>query len=421
MNNLNDKLANYVADPRNPLYNFLLGKSYEDLGHTAAASGYYLRSAEYGNDDLLSYEALLRMALCLNRQGSRVFTVKGVLLRAISLLPARPEAYFLLARTYEQNRDWQEAYTWAILGQNLTDPNRGCYGSGGGSRNVMKALITNVEYPGSYGFTFEKAVAGWWIGLYDESLYFFRQLSRNPNMLQEHIVAVNYNLNTLKDNWKEPLEYDQSMYERLRVKFKGAGDINRNYSQCYQDLFVLTMLNGKREGKYVEIGCGDPFYGNNTALLEKDFRWTGVSIDISREATEKFEQARGGLVITEDATHIDYRSVLTYNDYDYLQIDCDPARISLEVLLKMPFESRRFAVITFEHDHYADETSGIRDRSREYLRTFGYKMVVGDIAPDKYKSFEDWWVHPVLVNEEVIGRMQVLSNRVKKADDYMLT
>ena len=240
MNSLNDNLVHYIMDPKNPLYNFHLGKSYEDQGHTAAAAGFYLRTAEYGDSNLLCYEALLRMALCLNRQGSRVFTVKGVLLRAISLMPERPEAYFLLSRTYEINRDWQEAYTWAIIGEKIEE-------------NDKQNLLTNVEYPGPYGFIFEKAVVAWWIGLYSESLHLFRRLRKNPKVSYDHMLSVTQNLKNLSDVWQDPLEYDQSMYERLRIKFKGSKDIVKNYSQFYQDVFVLTILNGKKQGQYLEF------------------------------------------------------------------------------------------------------------------------------------------------------------------------
>ena len=61
--------------------------------------------------------------------------------------------------------------------------------------------------------------------------------------------------------------YDNSKFERLRTKFNGSEKIERNYSQCYQDMFVLTMLNNPTHGTYLEIGSADPYYGNNTALL----------------------------------------------------------------------------------------------------------------------------------------------------------
>lgn len=415
MNNilLNTALANYIMDSKNPDYNFILGNCYENMGQLASAASFYLRTAEYGKDDLLSYEALLKLALCFHHQGSRVFLVKGLLLRAISLIPYRPEAYFLLSRTYEINKDWQEAYSWAILGEELIDK-KYC------SKILYDDLKTDVEYPGSYGFTFERAVTGWWIGLYDESIYLFRQLKKIPSMQPIFINAISNNLKNLGSNFKEPILYDDSLFSELRFKFKQSDKIVKNYSQCYQDMFVLSMLDGKKDGKFLEIGCGDPFYGNNTALLEKEFGWTGISIDINLETTKLFSKSRKSRVITSDATKLDYNKILEKCDYDYLQIDCDPAITSFNVLLRIPFITRKFAVISFEHDYYCDESGDVMEKSRKYLESFGYKMVVNNIAPDKYNSYEDWWVHPDLVSSEIIEKMQCISDSVKKADDYML-
>ena len=389
------------------MYNFNLGYIYEELGQTASASSFYLRTAEYGNNDLLIYESLLRLSLCLNKQGSRIFTVKGVLLRAISLLPNRPEAYFLLSRVYEVNKDWQESYTIATIGEKLSNDNN-------------EKLKTDVEYPGLYGFTFEKAVTGWWIGLYDESIHLFRQLNKNPNMLDVYKNSVKNNIKNLGNNWKSPIIYDETQHEYLKVKFKDSIKIKNNYSQCYQDMFVLTMLNGKKDGLFLEIGCGDPFYGNNTALLEKEFGWNGISIDIVKETIDKFSSERKSKTICADALKIDYSSILESSVYDYLQIDCDPPLISYNTLLKIPFDTHKFAVITFEHDYYHDQDSGIREKSRKYLESFGYKMIVNDIAPDKFSNYEDWWVHPDLVDERIINKMINLSDITKRCDDYML-
>ena len=407
---LNNALTNYIMDPKNPFYNFTLGKTYEDEGHSAAAASFYIRTAEFGFDDILTYEALLRTALCFDHQGSRVFTVKGLLLRAIALMPKRPEAYYLLSRVYEMNKEWQESYAFAILGENLKD------------KEPEEKLITNVEYPGAYGFTFERAVTSWWIGLWDESIHLFRQLIKNPNMQWAHIVATQNNLTNLGNSvWKDPIVYNNSLYEYLRVKFNGASSIKQNYSQCYQDMFVLTMLNGKKEGRFLEIGCAGPYYGNNTALLEKSFGWNGYSIDIDQNAINDFSKERNSKAICADATKVDYVKLLeNETDLDYLQLDCDPPIVTYNTLLRIPFETHKFAVITFEHDHYIDEKSDIRNKSRKYLQSFGYELVVNNIAPNKFNSYEDWWVHPSLVSKEIIEKMKCLSDNPKKADEYMM-
>lgn len=406
-----NNLKNYINSPKNPTYNFLLGKEYEDAGHTAAAIGFYIRTAENSENDLLSYEALLRTALCLSKQGSRVFTVKGILLRAISLLPNRPEGYFLLARVYEENKDWQECYTWSCIGESKFDLSN--------IYDKQISLKTNVEYPGTYGFVFEKAVSAWYIGLYSESAYLFRMLNKHTGMLPGHRIAVTNNIKNFPNTWQEPLEYTNDLYEFLKYKFPNSKQIKKNYSQCYQDMFVLSMLNGKRSGMYLEIGCGDPFYGNNTALLE-EFNWIGTSIDIAKETTDKWVGKRKNLVITGDALQLDLGALLKTKDIDYLQIDIDPALASLEVLFKIPFDKHRFAVITFEHDAYQEESGMVKQRSRNYLRSLGYQLVIADVAPNKYNEFEDWWIHPELVDEKIWKQFITYNDGPKKANTILI-
>ena len=384
---LNKLLHQYINDSRNPKVCFELGWEYEKQGQTASACGFYLRATEFGSDIKLQYEALLRMALCFEKQGDRWFMIKGLIQRAISLLPKRAEGYFLLARAHERNREWQEGYTTACIG--IAFDFDEC------------DSITNLEYPGKWVFEFEKAVCAWWIGCFDESLYTFRKLKRNAKLDDTHKIAVNNNLNTLSNNWVAPMEYTKADYHKLRYKFDGAHLVEKNYSQCYQDLFVLMATNGMEYGSWIEIGCAHPTYGNNTKLLE-EWNWDGVSIDIEEHVVENWKD-RVTNPYCLDATKIDWNKMPIWgldNVTDYLQIDVDPAQISYEVLLKIPFHRIKFRVITFEHDYYVDES--VKEKSRDYLRSFGYQLVVNDVAVNEYDSYEDWWVHPELVNPKII-------------------
>lgn len=51
-------------------------------------------------------------------------------------------------------------------------------------------------------------------------------------------------------------------------------------SQAGQDLFVIAMTQGKTEGRWLELGAGQPVTDNNTWLLEHQFRWSGFSLEI---------------------------------------------------------------------------------------------------------------------------------------------
>lgn len=402
---LNKYLQQYINDTRNPNICFKLGYEYEKLGQTASACGFYLRATEFGNDKELQYEALLRMALCFEKQGSRWFMVKGLILRAISLLPNRPEGHNLLARAYERNKEWQEGYTSAIVGKEIgwEEPNS----------------ITDLEYYDKWQFDFEKGVTGYWLGLFDESKWIFKNLNKINNIPFHYKTAIQSNLSLYANNWKEPSIYTDIHYKNLRYKFDGAHLIKKNYSQSYQDLFVLMALNGKEFGSWIEIGCAHPTYGNNTKLLE-EWNWEGVSIDIEEFVVENWKDRKTN-PYRMDATKIDWDKMPIWdmnNITDYLQIDVDPPQISYEVLLNIPFWKHKFRVITFEHDHYADETETIRDKSREYLRSFGYQLVVNDVAVDEYSSYEDWWVHPDLVDPKIIKLLKSYSE-INPAEQYI--
>ena len=58
--------------------------------------------------------------------------------------------------------------------------------------------------------------------------------------------------------------------DQLKRSFSGVETVERNYSQALQDIFVLTMLNGKQNGTYVEIGGAHPTNINNTFFLRKN-------------------------------------------------------------------------------------------------------------------------------------------------------
>ena len=59
--------------------------------------------------------------------------------------------------------------------------------------------------------------------------------------------------------------YFKEDYENLRFKFSGSENIENNYSQSMQDMFVLSMLDGKKNGVYVEIGADKPRVINNSS------------------------------------------------------------------------------------------------------------------------------------------------------------
>ena len=89
-------LTLFINEPYNDMNNFNLGYEYELIGQTAIALSYYLRCAEYTNNDNLSYECLIRMSKCITKQGNRDVNELTCLEHAISIKPDRPEAYYIM-------------------------------------------------------------------------------------------------------------------------------------------------------------------------------------------------------------------------------------------------------------------------------------------------------------------------------------
>jgi len=413
--NLQEIVTTFAKDSENPETNYACAQAYEELGQTSAAIGWYLRTAERTNDNNLAYECLCRIGLCFEKQTKRGNTVRVFYKHALLLLPNRPEAYYLLARFYERSGDHVSGYMYAELGLKNADFNQA-------------PLRNSVEYLGKYVLVFQKMVSSWWWGKVEETRALMVQLRDEYKyvMDENHRQAVQRNLNNLgvtgDSHVLRPYHIWQS--SQLRYKFKDYDKVVRNFSQVYQDLFTLSMLDGKKKGTYLEIGTAGPEYGNNTKLLE-EMGWTGVGIEWDAGLAKAYAADRKNPVRNEDALKVNYVKLLgeiapVGTTIDYLQLDCEPASTTYDIMTKIPFNLYKFAVITYEHDDYVDMTGQYRQKSREFLSSRGYELVVSDISPDGVSNFEDWWVHPDLVSRDIINVMKDTNKGTKHATDYML-
>ena len=415
MDKLTAAIRTYATDPESPELNYTVARIYEEIGQTASAISFFLRAAERTEDNLLAYECLLKIGLCFDRQGKRNNSTRGAFEQALVLMPKRPEAYFLLARFYERTGDHVAGYRFAEQGLTF------CGG------HYAPPLRSWVEFPGKYGLTFQKAVSAWWWGRPDECRKLFQDLKSIADTLDKnHYEAVQRNLTNLGCGSIEHAirTYHKGMYPRLRYQFPGAEDIGRNYSGVYQDMFVLTMTNGKRGGTYLEIGSGDASFGSNTLLLE-EFDWNGIGLEWDAKLVATHLARRRNTVLQQDALKTDYVdlcSKLADKDgvIDYLQLDCEPSESTYNILTMIPFDQFKFRVITYEHDHYVDMTDSFRQKSRDYLLSKGYVLLVPNVSADEKSPFEDWWIHPQYIENHILLRMATTGD-VTNINEYMLT
>lgn len=165
-------------------------------------------------------------------------------------------------------------------------------------------------------------------------------------------------------------------------------------SGIWQESYVLSVLDDKKEGYYLELGSGDPYVENNTSLLEEEFGWRGLGIDIDSSIVEKYKDSRKNDCIAADALTFDYKKYFEENNFpkqiDYLQIDIDghDDGLCLLALTALPVNTYRFSVITIEHDVVGDpRRAAMRDAQRQILFSLGYVLTAQLVS-------EDWWVDP---------------------------
>ena len=180
-----DKLIAYVMEPTSAKANYELGLWYHEQGQYGGALSFFLRAAELTDDKHLAYDCLLMNALNFRAQGRRNGSQKNQLLHAIALLPRRPEAHFLLSRFYEETKSWHESYAVAEIASKMFND---C------------APNPRLDFPGKFAFTYQKAIAAWWMCKFDESRELFSHLLCNVDMPQEYVNSCRSNLVTIKKN-----------------------------------------------------------------------------------------------------------------------------------------------------------------------------------------------------------------------------
>jgi FkbM family methyltransferase len=197
-------------------------------------------------------------------------------------------------------------------------------------------------------------------------------------------------------------------------------------SQYRQDIFVLTQLDFKTGGYFVEFGATDGIDLSNTYLLEKQFGWNGIlaepatawHAELERNRLANIEKNcvwaesnttllfnevdRAGLSTVEGFSDADFHgearrkhrqypvqtiSLLDLLDkyrapkiIDFLSIDCEGSEFS--ILEKFDFATYRFRVIVCEHNF-----TPMRERIYELLVGNGYTRV-----HEHFSYVDDWYV-----------------------------
>jgi FkbM family methyltransferase len=202
--------------------------------------------------------------------------------------------------------------------------------------------------------------------------------------------------------------------------------LNKSKSQFRQDLFVLTELNFKDNGFFVELGASNGVNFSNTYLLETEFNWNGILAEPARVWHEDLSQNRRAKIDLDcvwkesgeklNFTETDFALLSTISDFkshdmhskardqgkiytvntvslmdllkrhnaphqiDYLSIDTEGSEY--EIIKDFDFDAYAISIITCEHN-FTSNRKKIFDLliSKGYIRKF-----------DHISNVDDWYI-----------------------------
>jgi FkbM family methyltransferase len=212
---------------------------------------------------------------------------------------------------------------------------------------------------------------------------------------------------------------EKSVLKRLKY-------LRKSKSQIRQDLFVLSMLDFKQKGFFVEFGATNGIDYSNTYLMEKEFGWTGIlaepakcwhnELKINRTAeiemkcvykdsksTVQFNEVNNAALSTittfskSDFFSQERKAGKTYESktisledllkkynapkiIDYISIDTEGSEF--EILSNFDFSKYSFRIITCEHNY-----TSAREKIYKLLLKNGYKRIYQNLS-----MFDDWYI-----------------------------
>lgn len=203
-NYIKNLLKSFIEDHNDPDINFSLGSYYEDLGQYSSAGTYYLRASERYEDEDKSYECLLRISQCLVKLTRRNFSARGMLQKAISMLPRRPEAYYLLNEIIKDHHSDDDKhilqYTNCKLALSICDFD-----------NLKPLNIQITNFHGKHSLIFQKYLASWNCGYSEESRDDMLSLIKDETVNNDiRKVAIKDYFRLKKENSRSKYFHNQS-------------------------------------------------------------------------------------------------------------------------------------------------------------------------------------------------------------------
>ncbi len=145
------------AEPENTRYMFYLAECYRDVGEKLKALESYQARTRMGGWEEEIYWSHLQIAHLLKGLEFPPGVVAEAYLHAHRVRPHRAEAIYYLADHYNAQKDYGKAYKAMQFWASLEQP-------------TQKDALFNEDWITDYGFLFQRSIASYYLGKYQESL-----------------------------------------------------------------------------------------------------------------------------------------------------------------------------------------------------------------------------------------------------------
>ena len=82
------------------------------------------------------------------------------------------------------------------------------------------------------------------------------------------------------------------MIKNISLLVKNFTEKKISYSYGGIDSLIIKIFKNKKNGFYIDLGCGNPIKNNNTYQLYKLFNWSGINIDLDKDNIKLFKISR---------------------------------------------------------------------------------------------------------------------------------
>ena len=215
MENIKECLIEFINNPYNDIINLNLAVAYEKEKQYAAAFSYYLKCAEFTNNNILASECLIHCALCINAQGGRDAKELYLIKHAITISPNSLEPYYIASLYFSwrsshipEQRFWLDSYMYANIAINLIENN---------SQSKEKFKIP-IDFE-IYELYYQKAYAGMNIGKINESREIFIKILQDYELSDSTKNFIIFKLHELPEPNHPIISYSKNNINKLKFLF----------------------------------------------------------------------------------------------------------------------------------------------------------------------------------------------------------